>query len=97
MKKHSLIVSFALLIGLSISCKKNDPGAACTEANLNAKVDGYLAAVTTYGNSPTPANCKAVLVSYDNYLTVAQNCSYVSKAQIDAIQQSRADLAKTCQ
>ncbi|WP_148289450.1 hypothetical protein [Fibrella aestuarina] len=95
-----LLLSTALLLSLIFGCKKSsDPAAnsSCTQANITEKANAYSAAIQTYSNAPTNANCKAVVVAYDNYLAVAQNCSSVTQASVTAIQQARADLAKTCQ
>lgn len=99
MKTRTIFASLAVLLTLSVSCKKNDDPAAnsaCTQANITAKADAYTAAVNTYVSAPTSANCKAVITSYDAYLAVAQNCSFVTQAQLASIQQARADLAKAC-
>ncbi|GAB4001254.1 hypothetical protein GCM10028807_57090 [Spirosoma daeguense] len=100
MKTRSFLAILLVMFTFALSCKKssNDPapGGDCTQANITARSNAYTAAVTTYANSPTTANCKAVVTAYDAYLAVAQNCSFVTKAQVEAIQKARADLASSC-
>ncbi|MEZ0609338.1 hypothetical protein ACAW74_12515 [Fibrella sp. WM1] len=100
MNARPLLLSTALLLSLIFGCKKSsDPAAntSCTQANVTEKANAYSAAVQAYVTAQTNANCKAVVAAYDNYLAVAQNCSFVTQASVTAIQQARADLAKNCQ
>jgi hypothetical protein len=79
------VLLLATSLMLSYSCKKDEVvsvDACSTNAGLVSK------AATTYGNSPTVANCQAYLASINTYLdscpglTTAQRADY--KAQIAA-------------
>jgi hypothetical protein len=99
MKTRSILAILIVLFTFAVSCKKNsdpDPGGPCTQANLTAKSNAYSAAINTYAASPTSANCKSVVAAYDAYLAAAQNCSFVTQAQLKAIQDARASLVSSC-
>lgn len=100
MKTRSTLATLLILFAFSLSCKKSssdpNPGGPCTEANLKAKSDAYSAAVNDYVAAQTTANCNKLVSAYDAYLSAAQNCTFVTQANRDAILKARNDLANAC-
>jgi hypothetical protein len=79
-----LVIATGLL--LSNACKKDEPVVSVDSCVANAEL--VSKAATTYGNTPTKANCEAYLATINKYLdscpglTTAQRADY--KAQIAA-------------
>jgi hypothetical protein len=54
------------------SCSRENEN--CNEANELAGQKILLAAIETYGNTPTKANCIAYLNAVDNYISIIDIC-----------------------
>lgn len=67
---------FALSIILHNSCKKDEAVVSADACTVNS--DLVTKAATTFGNSPTKANCEAYLASVNKYL---DNCPVLTSAQ----------------
>lgn len=65
-----------LLMGLLLfsACKKDDDPVTCADwaSQLNDELNAVIAAATTYGSDPTPANCQAYKNAYQDYLDAAE-------------------------
>jgi hypothetical protein len=87
MKNFPKLSVFVVTIGLllSYSCKKDEPVVSADACAANA--DLFSAALTTYVNNPTKANCEAYLAATNKYL---DSCPGLTTAQRT---QYRADIA----
>jgi hypothetical protein len=85
MKRIFFLSAATLGLTLLMSCSKSDPVVATSTCQLaSEKADAYSKAVTAYGQSQTPANCKAFVDAANAFINAAASCPTITAAQIQA-------------
>jgi len=96
MKKFFYLFLLTLAIGMT-SCGDDEPDVDCTSTNfantINALINDLNAAVTTYNNDPSSANCQALKDAANDYLDGVESfddCADIDQTQFnDQLDQAR--------
>ncbi len=84
MKNFPKLSVFIVAIGilLSYGCKKDEPVVSADACAANATLVSNAA--TTFGNSPTKANCEAYFATVKKYLDSCPGLTTAQRAQYNA-------------